>query len=325
MKLVDWQTAQWHHFCGEVQRRMLIPTNHQPPHSRKGPAGPVINLLRRFCWRFLGLSEMIAYRNQQLLDLLRQMEVTRPPVCHQTPDTTCYFRENTGDWFIFYEVALANEYRLPSAFTPDDVLIDIGMHIGSFTFAALTRGAGRVYGFEVDRQNFELASRNLQSFGERAQLFCKAVWRSDRAGDELYGYDRYTNVGQTVNTGGGSILGRRGGSRLDSVALDDVITEATDNGRRRIKLMKIDCEGSEYPILLTSRRLHLIDAIHGEYHELVGDGCPAGQIPETARVAGVERYDRHAIVNCLTRAGFRVTIEPKQGANLGLFFAHRAA
>ena len=29
----------------------------------------------------------------------------------------------------------------------------------------------------------------------------------------------------------------------------------------------MDCEGSEFPILLTSRMLHLIDNIRGEFHE----------------------------------------------------------
>jgi FkbM family methyltransferase len=318
VKLLDWQTAQRNHFHCEIRRLVLAPEGSQPPRSRKPVVGPIVNAVRNFFWHVAGLGQVLNHRNQQLVDLLSAMEGTRPPAAYQTPEATFYFRQGTGDWYIFYEVCLNNEYRLPDAFAADDVLIDIGMHIGSFSFAALSRGAGRVYSFEVDRANFELAQRNLRSFGDRARLFRKAVWRSDRGGDALYAFNR-----NEENTGGGSILWVHSGEPLETVALDTVIDEATQGGKKRIKMMKIDCEGSEYPILLTSRKLHLIDAIHGEYHEIFDDGIVHGAIPETARVEGVKGFNREAIKHCLEKAGFRVTIEHKEGTNLGLFFATR--
>src|SRR4051812_882477 len=56
------------------------------------------------------------------------------------------FRPDTQDEGVFHAVNTHNEYRLPQAFRADDVIIDIGMHIGSFCYAALTRGSNHVYG-----------------------------------------------------------------------------------------------------------------------------------------------------------------------------------
>lgn len=325
MKLLDWQTAQRNHFHCEIRRLVLAPDGTQPPRSHKPIFGPLVNTVRNLFWRLAGIRQVLNHRNHQLIDLLSRIEATRPPAAYQLPEHTFYFREGTGDWYIFYEVYLNNDYRLPDTFSPNDVLIDIGMHIGSFSFAALARGAGRVYAFEVDRGNFELASRNLRVFGDRARLYRKAVWRSDRVGDDLYSFDHYIMDQQTENTGGGCILWRKDGEKLDTIALDAVIDEATENGRKRIKLMKVDCEGSEYPILLTSRKLHLVDAIHGEYHEILEGRIHHEPIPDTVRVQGIDTYDRHAIVACLKRAGFQVTLEHKEGTNLGLFFATRTS
>jgi FkbM family methyltransferase len=323
MKLIDWQTAQRHHFFSEIRRHVLAPDGNQPPHSPKPVVGPVVNALRKLVWRVAGFRYVLQQRNHELIQLLSDLESTRPMTGYQTPDATFYFRQGTGDWPIFYEVFLNNEYRLPEALGAEDVVIDIGMHIGSFSFAALSRGAGRVYAFEVDKGNFELAAHNLRVFGARAQLSRKAVWRSDRKGDELFAFKEYIRDRQTENTGGGCILWTKNGEKLETVALDDVIHEATDHGRKRVKFMKVDCEGSEFPILLTSRKLHLVDTICGEYHEIADDNVHMERLPDTARVEGVKSYDRHTVAACLTRAGFKVALEPKDGCNLGLFFATR--
>ncbi len=57
------------------------------------------------------------------------------------------FRPGTCDEEVFHAVNACNEYRLPDSFRPDDIILDIGTHIGSFCNAALERGAQHVYGF----------------------------------------------------------------------------------------------------------------------------------------------------------------------------------
>ena len=102
---------------------------------------------------------------------------------------------------------------------------------------------------------------------------------------------------------------------------DDVIDEVARQGRRRVDLVKIDCEGAEFPILLTSQRLGDIDRIIGEYHEL-----RAGQLPRHVRVPGVEQFTIDLLAAHLERSGFAVSLEPQaiaQFGALGLFFADR--
>jgi FkbM family methyltransferase len=185
------------------------------------------------------------------------------------------------------------------------------MHIGSFCFAALLRRCAHVYGFEAERENYNLAVRNLQRFGKRVHLYHKAVWRSDRTSDALYSGNGYAQG----NTGGGCILYETQGEKLDLIAFDEIIQEVTNHGRKRIRLVKIDCEGSEFPILMTSRLLHLIDQIHGEYHH--------GVVAPAARVDGVAELTIEALTEHLQAAGFRVKSFPTPNGHLGLFFANR--
>ena len=71
------------------------------------------------------------------------------------------FRDGTWDEMIWMCVARDNEYLLPSRFQADDVIIDIGAHIGSFTYAVLDRGAGLVIAVEANRDNFRQLQHNI--------------------------------------------------------------------------------------------------------------------------------------------------------------------
>jgi hypothetical protein len=100
-----------------------------------------------------------------------------------------------------------------------------------------------------------------------------------------------------------------------------------------VRLLKLDCEGAEWPILLTSRRLHLIDEICGEFHEIGGDFLEINEDRPAQRpvfsFANVEKFTIDLLVEHLTDAGFTVTWHRHTrpgGAieGLGLFFATRA-
>jgi FkbM family methyltransferase len=312
---VDWQTVQQHHSLGAIRRLALFPQESRPAASTRPFLGPLVTWLRSGLWKLMGMREAVAAQNARLVEVLTELETTRPLVRYQGPEHALHFREGTGDWFIFYDVYFHNSYELPEQFEPDDVVIDIGTHIGSLAYLALVRGAGRVYGFEPDRSNFEVARRNLQVFGDRACLSNQAVWRSDRSSDAVF-----APAPPPGNSGGGCLLWSEKGAPAEVVALDAVLDQVTEGGNRRVRLLKIDCEGAEFPILLTSRKLHLVDQIAGEYHELVGN-----PVPERALVPGVARYDCAAITTYLEKAGFHVRVVPDlRSPGLGLFFATRA-
>ena len=249
------------------------------------------------------------------------------------------FRPGTMDRMIFNGVVLHDEYRLPPCFAPADVVIDVGAHIGSFAYAVVQRGGEHVCSIEPDAANCALAARHLDPYirSGRVQLRQEAVWRSDPNDDALRfdGYHpfprSFKGMEGVVNTGNGSVVWG-GGEPVAKVALDDLIDSLTDQGRRAVRLLKLDCEGAEWPILLTSRRLHLIDEIVGEFHELGGpfleigeDRPPAPHVFHSDRVAA---FTIEELMRCLRDAGFSVTWRRHHrpdGAleGLGLFFATR--
>ncbi len=224
-------------------------------------------------------------------------------------------RPGTNDTLIYTNVVERNEYRVA-----DDLrgalVLDIGVHIGAFSYLALSRGAAELHGFEADRDNFEQARANLAPFGDRVHLHNTAVWRSDVAVSSL----PFWKSTDAANAGGGTLIWDVDGPAVDAVAFDDVVDAATRGGARRVDLLKIDCEGAEFPILLTSKRLDRIVRIVGEYHELRAD------LPRHVRIPGVDQFAVEGLVASLERAGFRVELEPQAVATyggLGLFFATR--
>ncbi|MGH2686024.1 MAG: FkbM family methyltransferase, partial [Actinomycetota bacterium] len=73
-----------------------------------------------------------------------------------------------------------------------------------------------------------------------------------------------------TNTGGGTAQLRY----LDMSDHDHFVAPSTtldglldDFGIDRLKLLKIDCEGSEYEVLFSSRNVGRIDHVRGEFHE----------------------------------------------------------
>jgi FkbM family methyltransferase len=249
------------------------------------------------------------------------------------------FRRGTLDRMIFNGVVVHDEYQLPARFASTDIVIDVGAHIGSFAYAVVMRGGEHIYSLEPDRANCACARENLQPYIERGyvRLMEAAIWRSDPNDDELRfdGYHpfprSYAGMEGVLNTGNGSVMWGVG-DPVEKIALDDLIDLATGHGERRVRLLKLDCEGAEWPALLTSRRLRLIDEIVGEFHEIGGafleiseDRPAISQVFHCDRVA---RFTVDELVRSLGESGFHVTYcrhRRPDGAleGLGLFFARR--
>ena len=71
----------------------------------------------------------------------------------------------------------------------------------------------------------------------------------------------------------------------------------------RVRLLKIDAEGSEHPILLTCNNLEKVEEIVGELHEyLTLEG-----LSEDAKLPGYQKYTRNELQQHLEKHGFSVT------------------
>lgn len=233
-------------------------------------------------------------------------------------------RHGTQDKQVFDEVYVKNQYRLPDSLPADSLVIDIGANIGAFAVACLMRGAGTVVCFEPCQHNFQQLVKNTAGWPGRVAAFNAAVWRSDKN-------ERIKFVGSTKNTACGGVAPWDSNAVgdftmapvfVESMGLDDLLLHATDGGIRKVDILKIDAEGSEYPILYTSKRLQVVDKIIGETHQF-SSSWPDEDISilefstREACAAGMKRF--------LENQGFSVTQADESPDNTicTLFFAQR--
>lgn len=269
-------------------------------------------------------------------------------------------RPNTCDQNVYNDVVHGNEYRLPAQIPADVAVLDIGGHVGSFTRACLERGARMVYVYEPDAGNFELlcqhldlhyldddyAESKLDAAGE-VQALRMAMWRADVSlnfmNDKCYlphTGPLYDDAAGELNTGGGNTLS--GGAEIvvdrsvptppGYVRADTFPVEAPTWGVGEQRFwIKIDCEGSEWPILysIDDPRLTLahVDRIMGEFHEFPESLGGPPDIGPRPLAQGDLAWTRDGLVEFLERAGFTsIEIIPhseRADERLGLFFASR--
>ncbi|MDQ3802861.1 MAG: FkbM family methyltransferase [Acidobacteriota bacterium] len=232
------------------------------------------------------------------------------------------FRPDTTDSWIFEEIHTRNEYRLPDKFSPQDVVIDVGAHIGIFTLAALKKGCRRVYSIEADAENYRIATANLETYLEEGlvRLAHAAVWRSD-GNDDVLRFSGYPSCVKVTNTGGGDVIWSQDGPVVPKMSFDELVREAALDGSGRVRLVKLDCEGSEWPILYTSETLHLVEEICGEFHE-IGGAHDRRRSPYSIR--GQNTFTAPQLACLLESKGFQVSFFYHSfGSRRGMFFASR--
>jgi len=227
-------------------------------------------------------------------------------------------RPNTIDGIFQRTIWEENEYRIPDRLSPESRIIDVGGHIGLFSHLCWQRGAKNITAFEPNKESYELAKSNLAHTS--VSLINKAVWRSDRLVNEKLFLTEFSEMHLdgpdvvdpgTMNTGTPSVFAEKG-EGVETISLDSVI------GNETIDILKIDCEGSEFPVLLTSKKLKQVRFITGEYHLV--------NLPAIAQVEGYDKYSVGTLADLFTALRFQVEFlphpAPKFSAILGNFFAY---
>ena len=212
------------------------------------------------------------------------------------------FRPGTLDAYIWYNIVERNEYNLPEEFNEDDVIIDIGAHIGAFSYACWQRGAREVHAYEALHDNYKVLVKNTE--GTFIVPYNLAVWRSDINYPYVLRHtgSSFLSDGRE-NTGGGNVFWTEGSSiKIPAIALDTILSTVD-----KVRLLKLDCESAEWPILFTSTQLHRVEMIIGEYHEVNGVN-DKGVIPEHARITGIDSFSIDILKQHLERQGFVVEI-----------------
>ena len=157
-----------------------------------------------------------------------------------------------------YEIFCNNLYNKRNCIiNPDDVVVDIGGHLGFFSYFAICRGASKVYCFEPSEDCVKTIEDNFSS----PNLILEKSAVSLLNGEVTFYYNTNSSMQSSIYT---TELGN--GIICKSTNLNDYIIEKKI---QKINFLKIDCEGSEYDIIESLSEEYLsnnIDKICMEYH-----------------------------------------------------------
>lgn len=144
-------------------------------------------------------------------------------------------------------------------------VIDAGAYIGETAVYFANRGAVRVISLEPFQKNFELGLENvtrMNNFENTITLLQAALSTEERTADFEFFPDspNANRIASAENNPSSNLV------KVKITTLDSVMREFD---LRRINVLKLNCEGEEYPIIdsLTERTASLIDSIYIEFHK----------------------------------------------------------
>ena len=185
----------------------------------------------------------------------------------------------SGDW-ISQELAI-DEYGLEKiVFSPGDIIIDVGAHVGMFSiYLAKKFPFISILAFEPEPTNFKNLLINLSLNEVRTVVPRMAALTKDARLFQL--------ISPLGNSGGASgfLNDSTEGTRTTSAShtLQDVFESS---GIERCKLLKIDCEGAEHEMLSNAEILSRVEWLSIEVHmneRLAREGYSRNGLVETIR------------------------------------------
>jgi FkbM family methyltransferase len=166
-----------------------------------------------------------------------------------------YLSEHKHDIITIFVIFVREDYgKIPS----DSRIIDIGANIGVFSLYAARNGACRIFAYEPNSESFQRLLQNIQANRLENVIAPFQLAVTDRNGENV----KFPKKSSAYN----SILGADDASDFEMIETINLAT-ITEN-IERVDLLKIDCEGSEYDILLKSGKgvFDKMQNIRMEYH-----------------------------------------------------------
>ena len=177
--------------------------------------------------------------------------------------TKCIVR-NKSDAIAFFEnyFLKVNNPNKKFEIKNDDIVIDIGAHIGYFTmYAANNANQGTVYSIEPYKESFEILKKNLKLNNiTNVKTFNAAISKVTK---EITLYiDKNNEIGNSIFRTNNTTESKK----INSFNLDDFVK---NNKIEKIDFLKLDCEGAEFEILLNFNKelMKKIKKISAEIHE----------------------------------------------------------
>jgi FkbM family methyltransferase len=246
-----------------IDDRRVLPPEEAPVPTLVPPRQP---FAPEGHWAVRGIRAVLAgrlpYRVQALVDRLMRA-VGRP--CRQLrfDAVRVDVRRGSSDEATALRVVGERDYQRPGhEIRPTDTVIDIGANIGCFSVVAgMAANRGRVFAFEPDRDNYELAARNAALNGLSNVVVEHAAVSGTPGTLRLFKGAEFSYHTTTTS--------RRdhptGGDEIRAVTLQQIFDRHHID---RCDFLKMNCEGAEYDILYKTPPAYLrrIDRVAIEYH-----------------------------------------------------------
>ena len=157
--------------------------------------------------------------------------------------------------------------KLGTEIQSDWVVVDIGAAIGEFTIeAALQLTEGMVHAFEPNPGSINILRQNIRANNlNRVETYNLGVWKEE--GEIPLHFLNNEPLQAVSGSDHSDRLQAFKETSIPVITLEQVVEEKVGN---RIDLLKLDCEGAEYEILLNQDPtiFKKIDRIIMEYHDL---------------------------------------------------------
>lgn len=157
--------------------------------------------------------------------------------------------------------------KLGTEIQSDWVVVDIGAAIGEFTIeAALQLTTGIVHAFEPNPGSINILRQNIRANNlSQVETYNLGVWKT--AGEIPLHFLNNEPLQATCGDDQSDDFQSVKQTTIPVITLEQVVGEIVGN---RIDLLKLDCEGAEYKILLDQdpKTFSNIDRIIMEYHDL---------------------------------------------------------
>jgi FkbM family methyltransferase len=193
-----------------------------------------------------------------------QSPVTLHPLCLGGKAVLC--RPGTRDKSSLEDLLVHHCYLPPAELHHPKVIVDLGANVG-YTIAHFAHlyPRARIFGVELDRDNFELARQNTQCC-EGVTLINAALWSSD--GHITYGgpgEDAYHVIAPVTKQPDVPI--QSGDRAAPSITMQSLLAKYNIS---RIDYLKMDIEGAEAEIILNAdcSWLDRVDALKIELHHV---------------------------------------------------------
>lgn len=182
--------------------------------------------------------------------------------------TKCIVR-NKSDATVFFEIFFLKTNTTLQNFTikKNDVIIDIGAHVGFFTiYAAKQASEGKIYAFEPASTSFVLLKRNVE-MNKLSNVITENYAVLKNSGTATLFVDKNFAIGNTMFGEGSPHLEKE---IVTTISIRDMFNKYQI---KRVDLLKLDCEGAEFEIILnlTKNELEKIVKISAEIHHNIGN------------------------------------------------------